>query len=145
MTKLILTVLLAGTSLFAHAEQPRVAMGNGADNWIMTDGASREGERFTFSEVKIAGPGWLVMHPFRDGKPDGKVVAGYTAVPAGISTDVSLSVSPAPDSGDKYIVMLHSDANENGAFDFVFVNEREVVDAAVFEGSTMIGHVFVSP
>ena len=87
----------------------------------------------------------MVMHPFRDGKPDGRVVAGYTAIPDGISTDVSLSVSPQPASGDRYIVMLHSDANRNGEFDFVFVNEREVVDAAVFEGSTMIGHVFVAP
>jgi hypothetical protein len=120
-------------------------MGNGADNWITTDGASREGETFTFAEVKIAGPGWLVMHPFRDGKPDGRVVAGYTAIPDGVSNDVSLSVSPPPAPGDSYIVMLHSDANRNGEFDFVFVNEREVVDAAVFEGSTMIGHVFVAP
>ena len=47
--------------------------------------------------------------------------------------------------GEKMIVMLHSDSNENGVFDFVFVDERNVMDRAVFEGGTMIGHVISAP
>jgi len=144
MKAVALSLLLVAGAVFAE-EAPRVSMGNGADNWIITDGASRNGASFVFPEVKISGAGWLVMHPFKDGKPDGKVVAGYTKLPDGVSNDVGISVTPAPTAGDPYIVMLHSDANENGSFDFVFINEREVIDAAVFEGSTMIGHVYVTP
>ena len=141
----IITLLLALVPLAGLAEAPKVSMGNGEANWIITEGATRDGSTFTFQEVHIAGNGWLVMHPFKDGKPDGKTVSGYSYVGAGASSGVEITVDNAPASGDHYIVMLHSDVNENSAFDFVFVNEREVLDKAVFEGSTMIGHVFESP
>ena len=32
------------------------------------------------------------------------------------------------------------DVNENKEFDFVFVDERNVLDKAVFEGTKMIAH-----
>ena len=41
--------------------------------------------------------------------------------------------------------MLHSDVNENGEFDFVFVDDVNVLDKAVFESTTMIAHVFAAP
>jgi hypothetical protein len=41
--------------------------------------------------------------------------------------------------------MLHRDVNENKTFDFVFVDERNVLDKAVFEGTKMIGHPFAAP
>jgi len=44
-----------------------------------------------------------------------------------------------------FIVMLHSDVDDDKEFDFVFVNEREVEDKAVFEGTTMIGHAYPAP
>ena len=44
-----------------------------------------------------------------------------------------------------FIVMLHRDVNENQVFDFVFVDERNVLDKAVFEGNTMIGHAYPAP
>ena len=144
MKKLSVLVCVYLCSLTAWA-QPQLQMGNGEDNWIITEGTSRSGARFVFPEVGIATTGWLVMHPFKDGKPNGRVVAGYTAITAGTSRNVPISVEPAPAAGDLYVVMLHSDANHNGEFDFVFVNEREVVDKAVFEGSTMIGHVYRTP
>ena len=37
------------------------------------------------------------------------------------------------------------DVNENREFDFVFVDERNVLDKAVFEGTTMIGYPIVTP
>ena len=145
MTKATATFLLTLFSTLAIAEQPQMSMGNGDQNWIVTAGATREGATFTFPEVNIAGSGWLVLHPFKDGKPNGRVVAGYAAVPEGKSTSVQVSVDALPAAGDRFVVMLHSDANDNGEFDFVFINEREVVDTAVFEGRKMIGHVYVTP
>ncbi len=44
-----------------------------------------------------------------------------------------------------FIVMLHSDVNENQVFDFVFVDEVNVLDKAVFEGTKMIGFPFAAP
>ena len=145
MKTLMTTALLALVATNVNAEQPQISMGNGEANWIITEGATRVDNTFVFPEAHIAGNGWLVMHPFKDGKPDGKVVGGYAYLPEGSSTDVQVTVDSLPDAGDPYVVMLHADANHNGEFDFVFVNEREVVDAAVFEGNTMISHVFVTP
>ena len=122
-----------------------MTIGNGEANWINTEGATRDGATFTFPEVHIDGAGWLVMHPFEDGKPNGKVVAGYAPLPDGTSTDVALTVDQEPAPGELFIVMLYSDANHNGEFDFVFINEREVVDKAVFEGTMMIAHVYTTP
>jgi hypothetical protein len=127
------------------SEAPKVTMGNGKSNWILTDGAKRDGATFTFREVQIDGNGWLVMHPFKDGKPVGEVYVGATYVEDGKSSDVAIEVDPAPETGDMFIVMLHRDVNENKVFDFVFVDERNVLDKAVFEGTTMIGHAFASP
>jgi hypothetical protein len=50
-----------------------------------------------------------------------------------------------PAAGDMFLVMLHRDVNENREFDFVFVDERNVVDAAVFEGTKMIAHPIAAP
>ena len=145
MKALKFAALFGLTAQIAFAQTPQITMGNGEANWIHTDGATLDGATFVFPEVHIDGNGWLVMHPFENGKPNGNIVAGYSKISAGTSSDVSISVDPAPTKGDLFVVMLHSDANKNGEFDFVFINEREVVDKAVFEGTTMIGHVYAAP
>ena len=58
------------------AKAPAYTTGNGEANWIVTEGATREGATFSFREVRIDGNGWLVMHPFKDGKPVGDVYVG---------------------------------------------------------------------
>ncbi len=130
----------------AHGEEtPQVSLGNGENNWIVVDGASREGATFTFPEVRIDGNGWLVMHPFKDGKPNGKIYVGHTYVSSGVNKDVAVTIDNEPATGDMFIVMLHRDVNENKEFDFVFVDERNVLDKAVFEGTTMIAHAYAAP
>lgn len=124
---------------------PQMTIGNGEDNWIITEGATRDGATFTFPEVHIAGNGWLVMHPFEDGKPNGDIYVGHTYVGKGTNKDVEITVDNEPDAGEMFIVMLHSDVNEDKIFDFVFVNEREVADKAVFEGTKMIAHAYPTP
>ncbi len=124
---------------------PQITLGNGDNNWIITEGATRDGATFTFPEVHIAGNGWLVMHPFEDGKPNGNIYVGHTYVGKGTNKDVEITVDDEPDAGEMFIVMLHSDANEDKIFDFVFVNEREVADKAVFEGTKMIAHPYPAP
>lgn len=124
---------------------PQITLGNGEDNWIITEGATRDGATFTFPEVQIAANGWLVMHPFEDGKPNGDIYVGHTYVGEGSNKDVEITVDNEPAVGEMFIVMLHSDVNEDKNFDFVFVNEREVADKAVFEGTKMIAHPYPAP
>ncbi|MDJ0789071.1 MAG: hypothetical protein QNK05_19870 [Myxococcota bacterium] len=129
------------------AEAPKLTMGNGAANSIATEGLTREGRTFVFPEVTIQADGWLVLHPFRDGKPVGEIYVGATFLAAGTHENVSITVqtAPEPTPGTAFLVMLHSDVNEDGTFDFVFVDERNVADKAVFEGTTMIAHVIAAP
>ena len=129
----------------ASEATPQITFGNGEANWIVTEGATRDGATFSFREVQIDGNGWLVMHPFKDGKPVGEVYVGATYVSDGDNRDVRISVDPPPATGEMFLVMLHRDVNENQEFDFVFVDERNVLDKAVFEGTTMIAHPFAAP
>ena len=121
------------------AEGPAFTTGNGKANWIVTEGATRRGATFSFREVRIDGNGWLVMHPFKDGKPVGDVYVGSTYLKDGDNRDVEITVDSVPKPGDMFIVMLHRDVNEDGLFDFVFVDEHNVLDRAVFEGAVELG------
>lgn len=129
----------------ASPAEPQITLGNGDANWIVVDGASRDQATLTFSEVQIDGNGWLVMHPFKDGRPVGDIYVGHTYVEDGQNQNVEISVDPEPDTGDMFIVMLHRDVNENQEFDFVFVDEVNVLDKAVFEGPMMIAHAIAAP
>ena len=102
---------------------------------------------FMFQEVTLAEPGWLVLHPFEDGKPLGKIYVGAKYLPAGTHKRVTLEVqtAPEPKPGTRFIVMLHGDVDRDETFDFFFVDEVNVADKAVFEGTTMIGHVIEAP
>ncbi len=126
-------------------DKPAYSMGNGEKNWIVTENAKRSGNILTFPEVNIDGNGWLVMHPFEDGRPNGVKYVAASYLSSGKNTSVDIEVYKGIESGERFIVMLHRDVNENEIFDFVFVNDREVMDKAVFEGTTMIGHVFSAP
>lgn len=124
---------------------PQITFGNGAANWIVTEGFTRSGATFRFREVQIDGNGWLVMHPFENGRPVGKVYVGSTYVRDGANRDVAITVDAEPTTGTMFLVMLHLDVNEDQQFDFVFVDERNVLDKAVFEGTTMIAHAIEAP
>ncbi len=159
--------LATGVSAQEEPSASAVTLGNGESNWIKVDDVKRaysstyteqriteershvrrgDGSTLTFSEVHIDGDGWLVIHPFIDGKPNGDYVAGYTFVESGTNQDVSITLNPAPKSGTMYLVMLHSDSNSDGVFDFVFVEDGvNVEDRAVFEGNQMIAHIFAVP
>jgi len=162
-----LSIALAAPLVAQESGTSGIQLGNGEKNWIVIEDLRRaeksktyteirttndrqhirrgDGLTLTFSEVHIDGDGWLVMHPFMDGKPSGTHVAGYAFVADGTNKDVKITLNPAPNAGENYIVMLHSDANKDRVFDFVFVAENVVEDKAVFEGSTMIAHMVAIP
>ncbi len=145
---LSLSLLLVSAATAAAEEggaAPQITLGNGDANWIVIEGATREGATFTFSEVHVDGNSWLVMHGFKDGNPVGTDYVGATYLNKGDNRDVQITVDSEPANGEMYIVMLHRDVNENHEFDFVFVDEINVLDKAVFEGTKMIAHRFTAP
>jgi len=146
----IVRLALAAGILFALVGCTTIAgmiikLDDGEENWIVVDDATRDGSRFTFSEVHIKGNGWLVMHPFEDGKPNGDIYVGATYLTDGDNRNVEVTIDSEPNPGDMFLVMLHRDVNENQEFDFVFVDAVNVLDKAVFEGRTMIAHTISAP
>lgn len=125
--------------------QAQVSIGNGENNWIDIESMARSGNTLTFSQIQIDSDGWLVIHPFQNGAPNGDRVVGRTFLKAGLNEAVSIEVPKGLESGEMMIVMLHKDSNRNGEFDFIFIDERNVMDLAAFEGSTMIGHAVPAP
>lgn len=140
------TIFLGAIALAnLHVTAQGISMGNGQKNWIITDGVSRDGGKLTFKEVQIEGNGWLVIHPFEEGAPNGDKYVAATFLEAGKNENVNIEVYKGLQTGEMFIVMLHSDSNANKILDFVFVDEQNVMDRAVFEGSTMIGHAIQAP
>ena len=135
------------TNATAAAAAAKISFANGEANWIVTEGLSRNGRNITFKEARIDGNGWLVLHPFKDGKPNGAIHVGASYLRDGLNRDITIAMTQEaePQPGEMFLVMLHSDVNEDQVFDFVFVDERNVLDKAVFEGTIMIAHVFPAP
>lgn len=126
-------------------QAPKISLGNGEKNWIVVEGLTRQESTLTFKEVHIDGNGWLVIHPFEGGKPNGDKYVGASYLSNGTNQDVEIKVHKGLQTGEMFIVMLHRDVNENKVLDFVFVTDTAVMDTAVFEGTTMIAHAIPSP
>ena len=141
-----LLVLACNTGLRHTPKNPeipprdQIKMGNGAESYIISEGFEQEGSTFTFKKVKIKGNGWVVMHPFKDGKPHGIVYVGATYVKHGMNKNVSVTVEDTPKSGENYLLMLHWDVNQDKKFDFG--DGVNVPDAPLFEGTKMVAFPF---
>ncbi len=162
-------IFLSGTALAEETvTKPQMTMGNGNANAIQVAGLSRLKQESVVSEIRIDGTnvstlranttaitfpkvtiekaGWLVLHPVIDGRPDGDIVSGFTYLDPGQSEDVMVKIQHPAGAGDKFLVMLHGDVDQDRVFDFVFVEDGiNVEDTAVFEGTRMIAHVIALP
>ncbi len=69
----------------------------------------------TIDRVVADQAGWVVIHIEQDGKP-GPVI-GWTAVPAGESTNVMVEIDVAK-ATPRLFAMLHVDAGEMGQYEF---------------------------
>ena len=130
---------------YKSAAAPQITLGNGEKSWIIVNDMKRNESTLTFSEVNIDGSGFLVMHPFEDGKPNGDKYVASSYLNDGKNTDVDIKVHKGMTSGEAFIVMLHSDLNDNKVLDFVFIDDTNVMDRAVFEGSRMVAHIIKAP
>jgi plastocyanin len=71
--------------------------------------------KVTIGQVVSAGPGWLVIHAEKDGKPG--TVLGYSPVKDGKNTDVVVAIDTAQ-ATDSLYAMLHTDAGTVGTYEF---------------------------
>ena len=154
---LSLAFLSGAASAQDAPKKSQMTMGNGEVNAIQVEGLTRQTEESVASEVRVDAtnvstmrantttitfpgvtiekPGWLVLHPVIDGRPDGDIVSGFTYLDRGNSKDVDVRIQHPAGAGDKFLAMLHSDVDADRVFDFVFVEDGiNVEDAAVFEG-----------
>ena len=167
---IIAAVTMSSASTLAQeaSEVPQITMGNGEANFIQMEGLTRaegithfsevrvnngdvstfrgDSVAINFPEVVIDQPGFIVLHPVMDGRPNGDVVAGFSYMNAGKNEDVTIQLNTPADAGRKFLVMLHNDVDNDRVLDFVFVEDGiNVEDAAVFEGTHMIAHIFTVP
>ena len=127
------------------ADSAAIRLGDGERNWIKIARVTRSGAVLTVPEVLIEMNGWLVIHRFKDGKPYGKDYLAATYINQGVNLDVPITLPEPPAPDTPLLIMLHADVNQNEQFDFVFVDEVNVLDKAVFEGATMVAKTFVTP
>lgn len=69
----------------------------------------------TIAEVVSDGPGWLVIHAQKDGKPG--PVLGHSAVSDGVNTNVVVEIDVSGAAETLY-AMLHTDAGTVGTYEF---------------------------
>ncbi len=69
----------------------------------------------TIAGVTASEAAWLVIHAQHDGQV-GEVL-GFTAVPSGSSSDITLTIDPLQ-ATPRLVAILHQDAGETGAFEF---------------------------
>ena len=82
-------------------------------------------------------------------------VANYSIDSSGLfgNDNGSAAANVIRSSGERFIVMLlkvmlrvlFRDLSENGVFDFVFIDLKNVMGSAMFEGSIMNGHTGPAP
>lgn len=147
---------------------PQMTMGNGVANSIQLEGLTRvDGVKhfvemrvddnavstfrgdsviLIFPKIVIEKPGFIVLHPVMDGRPNGDMVSGFSYLNAGTNEDVAVHLDTPADPGRKFLVMLHSDVNKDRILDFIFLADGiNVEDSAVFENRRMIAHIFEIP
>ena len=102
---LMAAVALAGCQSMPDAGTPSVTVG---------DQAVKDGS-VTVATVVSKGPGWIVIHAQKDGKP-GPVI-GYAPVKDGVNRNVMAKVD-ASKATDVLYAMLHTDAGVVATYEF---------------------------
>ncbi len=81
-------------------------------------GATIDGDAVVFPSVLIDQDGYVVIHAVEDGAPVLPGSIGHTAVAAGTTEDVSVTVEGGAMEGADYVAMIHYETNDNDTYDF---------------------------
>jgi hypothetical protein len=107
----------------------------------MGDGMTMaDAPKLTVASVLSEGPGFMVIHQEKDGKPG--PVAGYAAVPDGLSQNVEVTLDPAMVTPNLW-PMLHVDTGAVGTYEFGTV---EGADGPVsIDGNVLTSQLMAAP
>lgn len=106
---------------------------NAAPSLKLMDQALGEGGTITIPEAVIDAAGWIAIHSDNNGQP-GPVI-GTAWIPAGVSTNVVVTLSDPSMAGSQVFPMLHYDTGEAGVYEFGTV---EGADAPVVVGGSVV-------
>lgn len=91
-----------------------------SNSLVVNPQALNEADQVIIADVVSDAPGWVAVYADDNGKP-GKSI-GYTAVPAGESKDVEVTIDPEA-ATEKLYATLHIDADKLGEFTFPGADE----------------------
>ncbi len=98
---------------YSYGQQPTTAVPSASSVTVSDQDASAG--QVHIDEIQTSGPSWIVIHTQSNGGP-GPVI-GYSPVPDGRSTDVTVDIDASAATPVLY-AMLHTDAGTVGMYEF---------------------------
>ena len=104
---------------------------------IGVDAQSSTGSTVVVGSVDLPAPGFVVVHADNDGAP-GMVIGHSELLPAGVSTDVVVTLDSPLEGDAKVFPMAHVDANGNGEYEFAPPDVVTDVPALTADGKVAV-------
>lgn len=96
-----------------------------------------DGTEIVVASVTLPSPGFIAVHG-NDGGAPGPVVGHSDLLPAGTSTDVTVTLDTPLESTDLLFPMAHIDVNENGEYEFMPPDEVTDGPASTADGEVAV-------
>lgn len=84
---------------------------------VVFEAQQSDGSVVVVASVTLPAPGFIAVHGNADGAP-GAVIGNTSLLPAGTTTDVTVTLDSPLDSTAMVFPMAHIDVNENGEYEF---------------------------
>ncbi len=131
------TTATTATTAAAPATSEAEAMVADSPASVEVDDQASTGSTIVVRSVDLPAAGFVVVHADNGGKP-GMVIGHSDLLPAGVSTDVVVTLD-APLEGDATVFpMAHVDANANGEYEFAPPDDLTDVPALTSDGEVAV-------
>lgn len=104
---------------------------------VVFEDQESDGTEIVVASVTLPSPGFIGVHG-NDGGAPGPVVGHSDLLPAGTSTDVTVTLDTPLESTDLLFPMAHIDVNENGEYEFMPPDEVTDGPASTADGEVAV-------
>lgn len=104
---------------------------------VVFEDQESDGTEIVVASVTLPSPGFIGVHG-NDGGAPGPVVGHSDLLPAGTSTDVTVTLDTPLESTDLIFPMAHIDVNENGEYEFMPPDEVTDGPASTADGEVAV-------
>jgi predicted lipoprotein with Yx(FWY)xxD motif len=104
---------------------------------VVFEDQESDGTQIVVASVTLPSPGFIAVHG-NDGGAPGPVVGHSDLLPAGTSTDVTVTLDTPLESTDLLFPMAHIDVNENGEYEFMPPDEVTDGPASTADGEVAV-------